>query len=88
MARHETSSSYKDDKSKSGSRRKAQKARKTHEMQLQLDIYKGAPMGKIKDKVQEDYEAPSQGHGGTKKWTAGTLRRQLNMGTNYDKGSN
>ena len=29
------------------------KARKTHEMQLQLDIYNGVPMGKIQHKVQE-----------------------------------
>ena len=36
-------------------------------MQLQLDIYKGVPMGKIQHKVQEDYEALAQGHGGTKK---------------------
>ena len=33
--------------------------RKTHEMQLQLDIYKGVPMGKIQHKVQEEYEALS-----------------------------
>ena len=43
------------------------KARKTHEMQLQLDIYKGFPMGKIQHKLQEEYEALAQGHGGTKK---------------------
>ena len=36
-------------------------------MQLQIDIYKGIPMGKGKHKVQEEYEALSQGHGGTKK---------------------
>ena len=36
-------------------------------MQLQLDIYKGVPMGKIQHKFQEDYEALAQGHGGTKK---------------------
>ena len=36
-------------------------------MQLQLDIYKGFPMGKIQHKVQEEYEALAQGHGGTKK---------------------
>ena len=36
-------------------------------MQLQLDIYKGFLMGKIQHKVQEEYEALAQGHGGTKK---------------------
>ena len=36
-------------------------------MQLQLDIYKGVPMGKSQHKVQEEYEALAQGHGGTKK---------------------
>ena len=36
-------------------------------MQLQIDIYKGAPMGKMKHKVQEDYEGLAQGHGKTKK---------------------
>ena len=36
-------------------------------MQLQLDIYKGVPMGKIQHKFQEDYEALYQGHGRTKK---------------------
>ena len=36
-------------------------------MQSQLDIYKGVPMGKSQHKVQEEYEALSQGHGGTKK---------------------
>ena len=36
-------------------------------MQLQLDIYKGVPMGKIQQKFQEDYEALSQGHGRTEK---------------------
>ena len=36
-------------------------------MQLQLDIYKGFPMGKIQHKFQEEYEALAQGHGGTKK---------------------
>ena len=35
-------------------------------MQLQLDIYKGFPMGKIQHKVQE-HESLAQGHGGTKK---------------------
>ena len=29
-------------------------------MQLQLDIYKGVPMGKIQYKVQEEYEALAQ----------------------------
>ena len=43
------------------------KARKTHEIQLQHDIYKGVPMGKIQHKFQEEYESLSQGHGGTKK---------------------
>ena len=36
-------------------------------MELQLDIYKGVPMGKRQHKVQEEYEALAQGHGGTKK---------------------
>ena len=36
-------------------------------MQLQLDIYKGVPMGKNQHKVQEEYEALAQGHDGTKK---------------------
>ena len=48
------------------------KARKTHEMKLQLDIYKGVPMGKIQHKVQEEYEALAQGHGGTNKGTPTT----------------
>ena len=42
-------------------------ASKTHEMQLQLDIYKGVPMGKIQHKFQEEYEFLGQGHGETKK---------------------
>ena len=41
--------------------------RKTHEMQLQLDIYKGVPMGKIQHKFQEDNEALTCGHRRTKK---------------------
>ena len=36
-------------------------------MQLQLDIYKGVPMGKSQHKVQEEYEALAQGHRRTKK---------------------
>ena len=36
---------------------KLKKARQNHEMQLQLDIYKGVPMGKSQHKVQEEYEA-------------------------------
>ena len=36
-------------------------------MQLQLDIYKGFPMGKSQCKVQEEYESLAQGHGRTKK---------------------
>ena len=40
-------------------------ARKTHERKLQLDIYKGIPMGKIQHKFQEEYEALAQSHGGT-----------------------
>ena len=36
-------------------------------MQSQLDIYKGFLMGKIQHKVQEEYEALAQGHGGNKK---------------------
>ena len=43
------------------------KASKNHEMQLQLDIYKGVPMGKIQHKVQDEYEVLSQGHSVTKK---------------------
>ena len=50
-----------------GSGIKLKKKRKTHEMQLQLDIYKGVPMEKIQHKFQEEYEALAQGHGGTKK---------------------
>ena len=46
---------------------KLKKTSKTHEMQLQLDIYKGVPMGKIQHKFQKEYEALAQGHGGTKK---------------------
>ena len=46
---------------------KLKNARKTHEMRLQLDIYKGVPMGKIQHKFQEEYEALAQGHGRTKK---------------------
>ena len=36
-------------------------------MQLQLDIYKGVPMGKSQHKVQEEYEALAQGYGRIKK---------------------
>ena len=52
---------------KQGANIKLKNARKTHERQLQLDIYKGIPMGKIQHKFQEEYEALAQGHGGTKK---------------------
>ena len=52
---------------KQGSDMKLNKARKTHEIQLQLDIYKGVPMGKSQHRVQEEYEALAQGHGRTKK---------------------
>ena len=45
---------------------KLKKEIKTHKMQLQLDIYKGVPMGKSQHKVQEEYEALAQRHGGTK----------------------
>ena len=45
---------------------KLKKARKTHEMKLQLNIYKGVPMEKIQHKVQEEYESLAQGHGRTK----------------------
>ena len=43
------------------------KTSKTNEMQLQLDIYKGVPMGKIQHKFQEEYEALAKGHGRTKR---------------------
>ena len=36
-------------------------------MQLQLHIYTGSSGGKGQHKVQEDYEAIAQGHGGNKK---------------------
>ena len=36
---------------------KLKKERETHEMQLQLDIYKGVHMGKGQHKFQEEYEA-------------------------------
>ena len=36
---------------------KLKKENKTHEMKLQLDIYKGVPIGKRQHKVQEEYEA-------------------------------
>ena len=36
-------------------------------MQLQLDIYKGVPMGNGEHKFQGEYEALAQGHGRTKK---------------------
>ena len=36
-------------------------------MQLQLDIYKGFPMGKIQYKFQEEYESLAQGYGRTEK---------------------
>ena len=52
---------------KQGTNIKLNKANKTHEMQIQLDIYKGVPMGKGQHKSQEEYEALIQGHGGTKK---------------------
>ena len=38
-------------------------------MQLQLDIYKGVPIGKIQHKVQEEYGTLAQGHCETKKGT-------------------
>ena len=41
-------------------------------MQLQLDIYKGVPIGKIQHKVHEEYEALAQGHDETKKGTLTT----------------
>ena len=50
-----------------GANIKLKKARKTHEIQLQLDIYKGVPMGKSQHKFQEEYEALAQGHRRTKK---------------------
>ena len=50
-----------------GANVKLKKESKTHEMQLQLDIYKGVPMGKSQHKVQEEYEALTRGHGRTKK---------------------
>ena len=46
---------------------KLKKASKTHEMKLQLDIYKGVHMGKSQHKFQEEYESLAQGYGGTKK---------------------
>ena len=46
---------------------KLKKARKTHEIQLQLDITRYSLWGKSQHKVQEEYEALAQGHGGTKK---------------------
>ena len=36
-------------------------------MQLQLDIYKGVPKGNGQHKIQEEYEALAQGHGGPRK---------------------
>ena len=36
-------------------------------MQLQLDIYKGFPMGTSQHKVQDEYEALAQRYGRTKK---------------------
>ena len=48
------------------------KARKNLEMQLQLDIYKGVPMGKTQHKFQEEHESFSQRHDGTKKGTPTT----------------
>ena len=36
-------------------------------MQLQLDIYKGVLGENGQHKVQEEYEALAQGHGGTKR---------------------
>ena len=50
---------------KHGANIELKKEIKTHEMQLQLDIYKGVPMGRRKHKFQEEYEALSQGHGRT-----------------------
>ena len=56
-----------------GANIKLKKERKTHElMQLQLDIYKGVPMGKSQHNVQEEYEALAQGHGKSKKGTPTT----------------
>ena len=52
---------------KQGADIKLNRARKNHEMKLQLDIYKGVPMGKSQNKAQEDYEALAQGHGEIKK---------------------
>ena len=36
-------------------------------MKLQLDIYKGVPMGNGQHKVQKEYASLTQGHGRTKK---------------------
>ena len=63
------------------------KARKNLEMQLQLDIYKGVPMGNNQHKVQEEYEALAQGHGGTKKGLL-DLREDSQHGNQMQKGFN
>ena len=46
-----------------GANIKLNKASKSHEMKLQLYIYKGVPMGKSQHKFQEEYESLAQGHG-------------------------
>ena len=66
---------------------KLKKASKTHEMKLQLDIYKEVPMGKRQHKVQEEYEALSQGHGGTKR-DFPNLKEKYQHGNQMQMGSN
>ena len=60
---------------------------KTHEMQLQLDIYKGVPMGNGQHKVQEEYEALAQGHGGTIR-DSPNLKHKYQHGHQMQMGSN
>ena len=46
---------------------KLKKERKTHEDAITTWYIQGSPEGNGQDKIQEDYEALAQWHGGTKK---------------------
>ena len=69
-----------------GANIKLKKTSKTHEMQLQLDIYKGVPMGKIQHKFQEEYESLAQRHGETKKRDSLNLKEKSQHGNQMKNG--
>ena len=56
-------------------------------MQLKLDIHKGSPSRKGHHNVQEEYEALTQGHGGTKGGLL-DLREDSQHGYQLQKGAN